>query len=245
MDGGGSPSASLGLSHIVYDSTSHLSLGLALMSLTPILLMPAYVVLIVQTRELLILEMWAGQMACEGLNWVLKHAIKEGRPHESPGDGYGFPSSHSQWMGYFSSFLILHLYFRHRFTSCGIWFVDKLFRGLLYLALVALAGLVCYSRYYLTYHTPTQVLWGAFIGTVIGFATYLALEYVPAHHPDSLLGESRRCLLDSRVAQWVRLRDGWAVWTDGGREEEWQRWRAEWDRTKNRGGNATNGKKAA
>ncbi|KAF8506400.1 hypothetical protein BU17DRAFT_71289 [Hysterangium stoloniferum] len=119
-----------------------------------------------QTRELLILEMWAGQMACEGLNWVLKHAIKEGRPHESPGDGYGFPSSHSQWMGYFSSFLILHLYFRHRFTSCGICGIGRI--GLL-----------------------LKVLWGAFIGTVIGSATYLALEYVPAHHPDSLLGQSR------------------------------------------------------
>lgn len=42
---------------------------------------PAYAVLVVQTRELFFLEMWAGQMLCEAFNWGLKHIIKEERPN--------------------------------------------------------------------------------------------------------------------------------------------------------------------
>lgn len=42
---------------------------------------PAYAALVVQTRELVYLEMWAGQMACEGLNWMLKELIQEERPN--------------------------------------------------------------------------------------------------------------------------------------------------------------------
>lgn len=41
---------------------------------------PAYAALAVQTREFVVIVMWAGQWACEGFNWVLKHAIKQERP---------------------------------------------------------------------------------------------------------------------------------------------------------------------
>lgn len=40
----------------------------------------SYAALAVMTRELIIIEMWAGQLACEGFNWVLKRAIKQERP---------------------------------------------------------------------------------------------------------------------------------------------------------------------
>lgn len=33
-----------------------------------------------QTREFLIIVMWAGQLASEGLNWLLKQVIREDRP---------------------------------------------------------------------------------------------------------------------------------------------------------------------
>ena len=140
------------------------------------------------TREVIVIEMWAGQLACEGLNWILKRLIKQERPlgtsrpycrfldcsHSSPtidllslwnvvvldsnwfelffessdthGHGYGFPSSHSQYMAYFSTFLILHLHFRHRFTSTGIPILDSLWRIAVYSGLVLWAGVVCYSR---------------------------------------------------------------------------------------------------
>ena len=64
------------------------------------------------------------------------------------GSGYGFPSSHSQYMGYFSSFLIMHLFFRHRFTSSRNKLLDIMFRLLVYVILVSLALVVCYSRWF-------------------------------------------------------------------------------------------------
>ena len=32
------------------------------------------------TRELVVIEMWAGQLACEGFNWILKTIVKQERP---------------------------------------------------------------------------------------------------------------------------------------------------------------------
>lgn len=148
----------------------------------------SYAALAVVTRDLLIINMWAGQFACEGFNWLLKRLIKQERPpglsllptplfvpvnsrthliyllysipfltrppltwsrsarKESLGSGYGFPSSHSQYMGYFSAFLIMHLFFRHRFQSSGYWVLDQLWRFVVYAALAGWAGVVCYSR---------------------------------------------------------------------------------------------------
>lgn len=224
------PRAALDLTHILYDPNSNFSLCLALLSLSPILLMPAYASLSFITRELVILEMWAGQLACEGFNYVLKHAIKQDRPVETLGHGYGFPSSHSQWMAYFSTFLILHIHFRHRFTSTGYVIVDQAFRLLVYMGLILWAALVCYSRYHLTYHTVDQVLWGCLIGVAIGCVTYASCEYIPNNYPHTFLGKFRRGLLNSSILQWFRLRDGWSIWGDAGRESEWQKWRSEWER---------------
>jgi len=113
--------------------------------------------------------MWAGQFFGELLNWIIKHAIKEERPIrefsiieflyalttelecifgflERIGNGYGFPSSHSQYMAYFSSFLVCHLYMRHRFSSTGYPFIDFLWRMFIYAALIGWSGMVAYSR---------------------------------------------------------------------------------------------------
>jgi dolichyldiphosphatase len=93
--------------------------------------------------------MWAGQLLSEALNWILKHIIKEERPNGSNLhlNGYGFPSSHSQYMGYFGAFLICHMYFRHRFTSCGYPPLDQAFRFIVYLGVASWTVLVAYSRY--------------------------------------------------------------------------------------------------
>ncbi|KAK0489141.1 hypothetical protein IW261DRAFT_1443389 [Armillaria novae-zelandiae] len=91
--------------------------------------------------------MWAGQFACEAFSWLIKRAVKENRPAGSVGvscekfiflhvrdifqrvgNGYGFPSSHSQYMGYFATFLICHLYFQHRFGTTGYTFFDLAWR---------------------------------------------------------------------------------------------------------------------
>ena len=63
----------------------------------------------------------------------------------SVANGYGFPSSHSQYMGYFATFLILHLHFRHKFVMRGSS-DSTAFRIAIYTAIVAWAALVAYSR---------------------------------------------------------------------------------------------------
>ncbi|EPT03021.1 hypothetical protein FOMPIDRAFT_1159614 [Fomitopsis schrenkii] len=221
----------LDLTHVQYIGDSTTSLILALLTLSPILINPAYAVLAVQTRELFFIEMWVGQMLCEVFNWFIKHAIQEERPHRELGDGFGFPSSHSQWMGYFSAFLLCHLTFRHRFIPTGWWLVDVLWRMLVYAGLMSWALAVACSRYYLSYHTLRQVTWGLSIGATFGTCYYTVVEVLPFVWPASVLGRARTAALANPVSTWLRIRDGWAVWADGGREAEWLRWRMKWEKS--------------
>jgi len=212
------------------DEASYSGLCLALLTLTPILLNPAYAVLIVYTRELLFVEMYLGQLLCEVANWLLKHRVRQERPNMDLGSGYGFPSSHSQWMGYFSTFLVLHFTFRHSLVSTGSRSVDALRRATLYVVLVTLAGAVAYSRYHLSYHTAPQVLWGVGLGVAFALVWYSLLELLPLWYPRSVLGQMKTAVLANPLCAWFRLRDGWAIWEDGGNEAQWLRWRDEWDR---------------
>jgi len=180
-------------------------------------------------------------MLCEAFNWVIKHLIQEDRPNSELGEGFGFPSSHSQWMGYFSTFLICHLTFRHRFIPTGWRVVDIFWRGLVYIGLVAWAVAVAYSRYHLSYHTPRQVIWGLFVGILFGTWYYTVVEILPVVWPTSHFGRARRAALRNPVSTWFRIRDGWAVWSDGGKEVEWLHWRTEWERSRLNDVNSTGG----
>ncbi|KAI0091537.1 PAP2-domain-containing protein [Irpex rosettiformis] len=221
--------AVLDVTYVLYHENSHFSHLLALLTLSPILLNPAYAVLAVYTREIIFFEMWAGQLACEAFNWVLKHIVKEERPNGFFGPGYGFPSSHSQWMGYFAAFLICHFTFRHRFTSTGSRLLDYTRDFLLYSFILTWAGAVAYSRYHLIYHSARQVLWGVVIGVLFGTSYYTVVEYVPVHFPASYLGRIRTAIIAHPILAWFRLRDGWSVYPDGGTEDQWQAWKSRWD----------------
>lgn len=132
-------------------------------------------------------------------------------------------------MGFFASFLICHLYFRHRFTSSGIAILDLAWRMFLYLSLIAWAGLVAYSRFHLMYHTPHQILWGLGIGVLLGISLYMTAELIPFRRPKSIFAKARMFLVKNPVSTWLQIRDGWAIWADAGREEDWKRWRVEWE----------------
>lgn len=71
---------SLSLTHVSYNARDPLSYISAYLALIPQGLVLTYVALIWSTREIEILLMFAGQMGCEGLNWILKRVIKEERP---------------------------------------------------------------------------------------------------------------------------------------------------------------------
>ena len=87
-----------------------------------------------------------------------------------------------------------------------------------------------YPRYYLSYHTASQVLWGFGIGVAFGAAYYLLTEFVAVRFPSSLPGRLRTAILTNSLCAWFRLRDGWAVWPDAGTEAQYLLWRKEWDR---------------
>lgn len=141
-----------------------------------------------------------------------------GRTTEMYGKGYGMPSSHAQFVSFFSLYLALFLLLRHAphptHTHTPTTFAQRL--GLSILA-VAAAGAVAFSRIYLSYHTGKQVLVGCAAGAAFalvwfGFTTLLRrsgwLEWG----------------LDTGLARALRMRDlvveedlvdaGWARWQD-------------------------------
>lgn len=109
----GPPLASLSLTHVHYDPTSKISHACAYLALVPQALCITYATLIWSSREMEILLMFAGQMGCEALNWVLKRYIREDRPTQMMGKGYGMPSSHAQFVAYFAVYLGLWVVVRH------------------------------------------------------------------------------------------------------------------------------------
>lgn len=74
------PLASLSLTHVYYNPDDPLSQLCAYLALAPQALVITYVALIWSTREVEILLMFAGQMGCEALNWLLKRWLQEERP---------------------------------------------------------------------------------------------------------------------------------------------------------------------
>jgi dolichyldiphosphatase len=132
------------------------------------------------------------------------------------GKGYGMPSSHAQFVSFFSITLAFFLLFRHvphpTETHTPLTFFQRLLLSVL--ALLSAAA-VATSRIYLNYHTPKQVLVGCAAGVVFavvwfGFTSYLRragwVEWA----------------LETQLAKLFRVRDlviqedlvdsGWARW---------------------------------
>ncbi|KAF2397293.1 DOLPP1 protein [Trichodelitschia bisporula] len=212
------PLASLSLTHVHYDPTDRLSYLCAFLALVPQGLCVAYATLVWSSREAEVLLMFAGQMGCEAVNWVLKRYIKEERPSQMHGKGYGMPSSHAQFVAFFSIYLTLFLLGRHTphpsQTHTPLLLPERL--GVSVLALGSAAA-VAQSRIYLNYHTPRQVLVGCAAGAVCAVGWFVVTEWL------------RRegwveWALETRVSRGLRVRDlvvtedlvdaGWARWEE-------------------------------
>ncbi|KUI71028.1 Putative dolichyldiphosphatase [Cytospora mali] len=107
--------ASLSLTHVYYDPNDPISYLCAWLALVPQALCIVYVTLIWSTREAEVALMFAGQLACEAVNFVLKRLIKEERPQRihRTGKGYGMPSSHAQFVAFWAVAMALFLLVRH------------------------------------------------------------------------------------------------------------------------------------
>ncbi|MBZ3889515.1 Dolichyldiphosphatase 1 [Sciurus carolinensis] len=104
-------------SHVAVEDNGDLSGHLlAYLSLSPVFVIVGFVTLIIFKRELHTISFLGGLALNEGLNWLIKHLIQEprpcGGPHTAVGTKYGMPSSHSQFMWFFSVYSFLFLYLR-------------------------------------------------------------------------------------------------------------------------------------
>ncbi|KAF2744524.1 DOLPP1 protein [Sporormia fimetaria CBS 119925] len=210
--------ASLSLTHVHYNPADRVSYICAWLALVPQGLCIVYATLIWSTREVEIMLMFAGQMSCEAVNFVLKRYIKEERPLAMHGKGYGMPSSHAQFVTFFSLTLSLFLLFRHTPHPTETHTPFSLpQRALLSIAALAGAGAVACSRIYLNYHTPKQVLAGVAAGAVYAVFWFWVT---------SCLRRSGwvEWALETRLARLARVRDlvvqedlvdsGWVRWEE-------------------------------
>ncbi|KAG8625946.1 hypothetical protein KVT40_006347 [Elsinoe batatas] len=213
------PLASLSLTHVHYNPNDPVSLLCAWLALVPQALCITYATLIWSTREAEVLLMFAGQMGCEAVNWVLKRVIQEERPRRMNGKGYGMPSSHAQFVSFFAVSLTLFLLVRHNPhapNSSTTHVPTKLWERLL-LAVLVIAGAasVAQSRIYLNYHTPRQVLVGCIAGTTIALGWFVVT---------SILRQSGwlERILDLELVKFFRIRD--LVVSEDLVDAGWERW---------------------
>ena len=130
------------------------------------------------------------------------------------------PSSHAQYVAFFSTFLSLFLLLRHsphNYPQASSTHVPIPYWQRVGLSLASLfcAGAVAQSRVYLNYHKPRQVYVGVAAGIACGVAWYLLTE----------IGRRRGWidwLLDTAPARWARLRD--LVVNEDLVDAGWQRW---------------------
>ena len=135
------------------------------------------------------------------------------------GKGYGMPSSHAQFVSFFSVYLALFLLLRHQphptHTHTPLTLSERFFVSLLALAS---AASIAASRIYLNYHTLKQVLVGCAAGTSLAIGWFVVIEYIR-------MSGWLEWALETDIAKAFRMRDlvvtedlmdaGWLRWTEG------------------------------
>ncbi|KAI5803106.1 hypothetical protein EDC01DRAFT_494164 [Geopyxis carbonaria] len=199
------PLASLSITHVYYTPSDPLSLASAYCAIIPQSLMIVYATLLYTTREVEVALALAGQLLCEGLNFLLKRLIREHRPPAMLGHGYGMPSSHAQFMAFLGVYVSLLIWVRGAGgPRLQTW------RRVGYTA-VALGGgaAVAGSRVYLGYHTARQVVVGCAVGAICGGVWFAATAWMRR----TRLGESgvlARVTGGRRVWEFGMWLGGWA-----------------------------------
>jgi dolichyldiphosphatase len=111
-------------------------------------------------RDLAIISLSCGHLVDYLVNKGLKKAFREPRPSTSTREDFGMPSNHSQFVFFFTTFLILYIIYR-------VKFVHNIWKWVLF-AVISAGALACsYARVEFGHHTVAQV----FVGAVVGLAT--------------------------------------------------------------------------
>ncbi|XP_049851051.1 dolichyldiphosphatase 1-like [Schistocerca gregaria] len=91
-----------------------------------------------------------GLLLNEGLNYVLKNSIMQPRPPNSFKQGYGMPSDHTQFMGFF---LVQALWENYTFKKQNLFIQASRFFVILLMSVV-----VGYGRIVMNLHTTQQII---------------------------------------------------------------------------------------
>ena len=152
-----------GFTAVIYRKHDYFMFFMGLISLIPQVIILGFIASDITKihRPFLVLQL--GMAINEAINFAVKELVREGRPvHSSPiamRDDYGMPSSHSQFMFFLATRTTLLFWSqpsRRNFTrSCTLFL---------------LAAAVSYSRIINEHHFIEQVVVGAVVGTLLGFA---------------------------------------------------------------------------
>ncbi|XP_066593682.1 dolichyldiphosphatase 1-like [Prorops nasuta] len=173
---------------------------LAVVSLVPFAILTGFVTLILFRRDLHTIVFFVGVIINEVINFILKHTICEARPirRDIIYAEYGMPSTHAQFMWFFAVYTTLFVCIRLHYNSNST-VSERFWRGTIIAGCIIAASLVSFGRVYLQYHSYSQVLWGAFLGSVLG-----TLWFVITH---TILSPFFPMIVLWRTSEYLLLRD--------------------------------------
>lgn len=173
------PLKAVTLTHVRYEAGDSLGLVLAWASLLPVFIsLGGFITHFIFRRELQGMFFALGLLIAQFFSESVKKAVKESRPFTCEAlemcDSHGWPSSHSVYMSFFSIYITL-------LAACRLSFSTRLGKVFTMAVPWPFAFLVMYSRIYLGYHTPAQVVGGACFGLILGTVWFLIVNVVLVH----------------------------------------------------------------
>ena len=180
----------LKLSYVTYPEENFVCKCFGIITLSPLYVMAALFGVFVTNKNIKVLHLAAGLVVSTVFNGVLKDYFREHRPAGSPVWGYGFPSDHSQFMGFFCAFCILAIFFRSAHLP-----------GITQLMLCTIVSgwtvAVLLSRYILRAHSFKQIFCGCGIGIFTGGLWYMFMTIC-----ESWLCKDLQIFVDRCVKWW-------------------------------------------
>lgn len=164
--------------YLLYDPKDPLLYISVVFSLLPIGLLIFYFSWFVTSRELEPCFLAFGQVCNNVFNYGLKRVFRHQRPsalyefvnYPELKNDYGMPSAHSQFMGYFATFVVMRMVFQRRMKT---W--EKIVYGA---ALYGAAAMTAFSRVYLMYHEADQVIVGVLAGSAVGILYFMLVSFL-------------------------------------------------------------------
>ncbi|AMD21834.1 HFL022Wp [Eremothecium sinecaudum] len=164
--------------YVLYDPTDPISYFSCYFSLLPIAILIFYFSWFVTTREVEPAFIAVGHIINDVLNNIAKNVIKEPRPYnfgtfqrDTLRSGFGMPSAHSQFMGFFAIYLGLRIWLQW----AGLKYRRKVMASV---ALVLATLSVASSRVYLGYHNVSQVSVGVVLGMLLGSNYFICVGFL-------------------------------------------------------------------